>query len=134
MNKYRSFLIELGQSMIDALGECENLGFHHCVDDSPEFKHYLRLVTMVSHVAERLGNYDYIKAKGKVATPERATAQTVVDRYLDQRGHGERDAGRRGLDGNTESIRQARLDTSPHHSHVDDSSDDSGSRSRFGST
>jgi len=100
----------LGTSLVNAIGEAENFGFHHMEYGTPEYQHWTRLVELTSHVAERLADYDYIK-KSKVPTRrEGPTAQEIMDRYLDFGGYSGHDSRRLGSDGDAESIRQARLD------------------------
>ena len=112
MNAYRAFLNKLGRELIEMLGECENMGFHHKGEGTPEFSHYLRLATWICEVSERLARYDYIKGKNRPARP-RPTAKDAMDRYLSKRGDSGRDAGRRGLNGDALSVLKAWADLSP---------------------
>ena len=116
MKSYRSFLMGLGREMFDMLRECENMGFHHYHEGSPEFAHYLRLITWLDELGERLAYYDDVKAKNRPPVRTRTTAKSVVDRYLAERNDRDSHAGQRGLDGNAESILEARINLDPDNS------------------
>ena len=63
IKSYRTFLMELGSELVEAMGECENLEWHHAEVTSDHFRHYNRLCTWAWEIAERLSYYDHYKAK-----------------------------------------------------------------------
>ena len=63
MLKYRTFLMELGEDLLEAIRECENWEFHHAPPESVEWQHYLRLATWMEEVAARLAHYGNSKSR-----------------------------------------------------------------------
>ena len=71
----------------------------------------LSLLTIVNDIVERGVHYDNIKGKTKFDARPRALPTTgFLDRHLSGGNNGERHTGRQGLDGDTEPVRQVRLD------------------------
>ena len=63
IKSYRTFLLELGQELLEALRDCENYGWHHSEASTPEWQHYNRLFTWLDELSERASYYDHVKAK-----------------------------------------------------------------------
>ncbi len=61
MRTFSAFIHELEEELFDMVRVVEGLGWHHLPTESPEFLHYLRLLTWVEEVAARRQRYDYIK-------------------------------------------------------------------------
>ena len=65
MKRYASFIVDLHDGLVEALRECEELAFHHEEERSVPFKHYKRVVEMLSHVEERRKWWDDVQASQK---------------------------------------------------------------------
>ena len=82
MQSYRRFLIGLGESLLDAVREAENLEWHHASASSEQFTHYNRMVGWLQLVGERLLAYDAHKARTAWrklrALPDETSVHAVV--------------------------------------------------------
>ena len=55
---YKSFLSDLQDELFMAVANCENVNWHHALSYTPEWKHYMRLLTWLDEVNERVGWYN----------------------------------------------------------------------------
>ena len=63
MNQYRRFLMAFEDQLVDALMEGENMGWHHQETATPEYQHYLRLLTWIDMIRDRMRTYDATKVR-----------------------------------------------------------------------
>jgi len=61
LKSFSEFIHELEELLHDTVLQAENQQWHHLPVESPEFQHYLRLMTWLEEVVERRRRYDYIK-------------------------------------------------------------------------
>ena len=62
LTSYRRFLTGLIAELQTAIGELENMEYHHAVPGSPQYAHYSRVANWLSTVEERMVWYDGHKA------------------------------------------------------------------------
>jgi len=63
MDHYKQFLKRLLTDTVQAVADCENMGFHHEEEGTVEFLHYLRCTTWAQELTERQRWYDYATTK-----------------------------------------------------------------------
>ena len=73
MLQYRRFLRVLHDEMVNAIMEGENMGWHHLGGETPEYKHFLRLLTWEREVTGRMAHYDDAKVRSAWKRVRRAT-------------------------------------------------------------
>ena len=61
LKNYRRFLSDTLEEMKEAVREGENVGWHHLPEYEFEARHYMRLLTWLDDMAERLRYYDNAK-------------------------------------------------------------------------
>ena len=67
MDSYKVFLRKLHDELVQCISEAENLEFHHCEVMTTQYLHYSRLVTMISHLEQRMVHYG--RTKGYIEGP-----------------------------------------------------------------
>ena len=90
---YRSFLLDLQSELREAIGDAENLEWHHSEALSLEWKHYGRLVGWEAEITERMVWYAAAKTRSAWkklrSLPPGSSTGNVLGRYLDKRDDSE---------------------------------------------
>ena len=90
MLTHRTFLSGLFDMLQESVREAENLGWHHGDDETPQFQHYLRLLSWLEEVYQRMVRYDFVKARNQPhrwqPVPERAAPTEPMAGYRGRLG------------------------------------------------
>ena len=63
LDSYESFLQRLGDELVVAIAEAENMGWHHAKETSTEWTHYQRILTWIDEIEARMKHYDHAKRR-----------------------------------------------------------------------
>ena len=70
---YRRYLKGLRDELVEAIAECENMGFHHMAADTPEWKHFNRICGWAAELHERCEWYDNTQAAHGRRNPQKVS-------------------------------------------------------------
>ena len=91
MRSYQDFIYGLEDELLNAVVDCEKMGFHHEHESSDIWQHYNRVVMWLLEVVERRQWYDNSTTAGEA--PRRQQTRTEAFREVDRRSLQSADRG-----------------------------------------
>ena len=117
---------EMHQGMVDALGEMENLSYHHKGHQTTEWKLYNRMIGWLTELERRMIHYATTRKNVEVRRKalELAEAADAMVGHAHGNEHGRRLAADFESDGGPDALGSGRLDADPTADSFVDASDD----------